>query len=444
MMPLEFQIVLYLAINSLSLYTLNSAINLFLKPRPHCKASIKALVWALYLIIGTITYIIKMLPAVNLIITFFLVILTMIISCGNIKIKLAVSTFWIFLSLICELFVGYIYGILLKAPLNEIIIDDISKLIGSTISALVVLIIVKVIQLYKKKKENLERFSFFDSLRVGIVPICSILIIHTLKNLSKYNDTNIQWLVVISLLCVVFINIFFYSLFERLRKMERLKYENELLKNQSEYYVELEKHMNSTFEKIRAMKHDLSHHLLYLKASLEEPTEDSLNKVKNKLDLLIGEVLPDNAKIYTENQKINRLLNYKLLSAYKKNIDTEVKISISEDASIDESSLYVILGNAINNAVECFNNSETLDKKLEIRIFDDSNNLFIKITNPYIGNITFKNGLPVTTKRNKMVHGIGLRSIKKLVEDKHGLFKITTLNNIFSLEVLLYDEIKNE
>ena len=445
MLAVEFQVVLYMAINLLSLYTLNNAISLFLKRKAvNSKIGIKVVVYILYFVIGTITYFWQVSPITNILTQVLLTFVIMIPYSGSFRNKLVIACSYTTGVVLLELIVGITYSIHLKTPLSQIVNDDISKIIGSLMAGLALLLVVKTLQLYQRKKEASERFCFFDSLQVAIIPVCSIFIMHTLKELSKYVVSNVQWLVVAALLCVVFINLLFYFLFDRLRKIEKLKYENELLKNQSEYYIELEKQINLTFEKIRTIKHDLKHNLVYLKAKLQEQTENSLSEVENKIDLLIGEVLSDNIKLYTKNQKLNRILNYKLFSAEKENINTEVKVSIRENASIDESSLYIILGNAIDNSIEYLSNSASLEKKISIRILEDNNNLIIKIQNPFIGSLDFKNGLPLTTKQNRTMHGIGLQSIKKFVQDKNGYLKISILNNIFSLEILLYDEIKNK
>lgn len=445
MLAFEFQVVLYMVLNLLSLYTLNSAISLFLKRKAvYSKSNIKVVAYILYFVIGTITYFWQVSPVTNILTQVLLAFVIMMPYSGSFRNKLVIACSYTTGAVLLELIVGVIYSIHLKTPLNQVAVDEISKIIGSLIAGLAMLLVVKTMQLYQRKKEASERFCLFDSLQVAIIPVCSIFIMHTLKELSKHVVSNVQWLVVAALLCVVFINLLFYFLFDRLRKIEKLKYENELLKNQSEYYIELEKHINLTFEKIREIKHDLKHNLVYLKAKLQEQTEDSLSEAGNKIDLLIGGVLSDNIKLYTKNQKLNRILNYKLFSADKENIDTEVKVSIRGNASIDECSLYIILGNAIDNAIESLCKSESVKKKLTIRILEDNNNLLIKIQNPFVGSLDFKNGLPLTTKQNRTMHGIGLQSIRKLVEDKNGYLKISTLNNIFSLEILLYDEIKNE
>ena len=56
--------------------------------------------------------------------------------------------------------------------------------------------------------------------------------------------------------------------------------------------------------------------------------------------------------------------------------------------------------------------------------------------------LVFENGLPLTTKQDKSMHGIGLKSIRKLVEDQNGYFNIKTENYIFSLEILLFHEME--
>ncbi len=75
------------------------------------------------------------------------------------------------------------------------------------------------------------------------------------------------------------------------------------------------------------------------------------------------------------------------------------------------------------------------------KILEESDNLLIKISNPYRHKLIFENGLPITNKNDKLMHGIGLKSIKKIVNEKQGYFKINTDDNIFSLEILLFDEI---
>ena len=443
-LPMELKLVLYAMINVMSLYTLHGVLNLFLEYKKNTKISYRLLVWLSYLSISSFPYLLSSNPAINIIIQIVLTMMIGSLYSEKIKRKIIILIFWVVFTVLCEIAVGFTYSLVIGSSVSEIIIDDISKIIGTILSNIIPLMIVKLLQSYKRKQEAVGKFLLFDSLHVIVIPICSIFIIHSLNYIYSQNSTNKEKiLVILSLVVVIIINLFFYYLFDRLRETEQIKYRNDLLRAQTEYYIGQEKVFNSIFEKVRMIKHDLNHQLLYIKAKLEENTEKSLDELSKKVNFLIGDVLSEDIKIYSKNQKINLLLNYKLEPARKKSIDLDVKVNVRENAVIDENSLYIILGNAIDNAIQNFNMEQSKESKLTIRIFDDNDNLFIKIVNPYLGCLKFKNGLPVTSKKDRTKHGMGLQNIKKLVDEKGGYLKIGVADNIFTLEIFLYDEIKN-
>ncbi len=51
--------------------------------------------------------------------------------------------------------------------------------------------------------------------------------------------------------------------------------------------------------------------------------------------------------------------------------------------------------------------------------------------------IHFKNGMPVTTKKDRRLHGYGMKSIKSTVEKYHGSVVAAQENNWFELKILL-------
>ncbi|MFI3214541.1 MAG: ATP-binding protein [Eubacteriales bacterium] len=343
--------------------------------------------------------------------------------------------------MITEILVSVFYIAISKENFENIVLKQITNLIAVTIHTLVMLLIIKGFSVYVSKRRLLEKLTIYDSLYICVIPICSIFLLCFLVQLSFHYRIRYSICILFCFL-VIFINVFFFTIFDKLRLSEKLKYENALLRNQAEYFWRLEENANNTFEKVRQVKHDLKYQLLYLKSKTEENTSESLADVGTFLNTLIDDTLSDKMIEYTKNKSINRLLNYKLFSMRESNIELDIKVSIRDDAYIDEVSLYIILGNAIDNAVRNFDNYTSEMKSIVVRIIDDYDNLFIKVSNPYNKKLKFKNGLPVTDKQDKELHGIGLQSIKDLVEQKNGHFKITNTENVFTLEVLLYDEIK--
>ena len=195
------------------------------------------------------------------------------------------------------------------------------------------------------------------------------------------------------------------------------------MKNQSEYFYLLEQNINDTFEKIRTLKHDMKHQLLYLKSKTEDNTEQSLSEIKSSLEYLIQETTISDFICYTQNKKLNRLLNYKLNLTSQSNIKIDIRLMYLKMCKLMKVVCILFLAMGIDNAITNFDDSESQNKMINIRIIDDNGNLYIKISNPFAKKLQFKNGLPVTDKPDKLLHGLGLSSIKKIVEGEKWSFQ---------------------
>ena len=61
----------------------------------------------------------------------------------------------------------------------------------------------------------------------------------------------------------------------------------------------------------------------------------------------------------------------------------------------------------------------------------------VHIENFYEGSLSFDNGLPKTTKKDKRYHGFGMKSIRMITEKYHGYFKVKAENGLFILNILI-------
>ena len=131
------------------------------------------------------------------------------------------------------------------------------------------------------------------------------------------------------------------------------------------------------------------------------------------------------------------ILNSKLLEAEKLGININInvdKITFS-DNNYD---LCLILGNLLDNAIEA--SSQVNDNKwICITILKNNNIMNINISNNYSISPVEKNGKLYTTKLDKRSHGLGLDSVKQLVEKNEGVFNYKYENNIFEANVTLFN-----
>lgn len=71
--------------------------------------------------------------------------------------------------------------------------------------------------------------------------------------------------------------------------------------------------------------------------------------------------------------------------------------------------------------------------------YRNENYIFIKMLNSINNKPLFQNGLPITTKKDKKGHGIGIKSILKIVKKYHGNldYNYVENENIFITTILL-------
>ena len=147
--------------------------------------------------------------------------------------------------------------------------------------------------------------------------------------------------------------------------------------------------------------------------------DDAFESIENELKVFKNKVF----YIHTGNNTIDIVLNSKMNVAQYHKITCTINAKITEKIDISDMDLSVILGNLIDNAIEAALKEE--NKNIHIQISQIKEVLVIKIINSYSGErIIFE-----TAKDNSLLHGIGLKSVKHLVNKYNGLFSIELENN---------------
>ena len=78
-------------------------------------------------------------------------------------------------------------------------------------------------------------------------------------------------------------------------------------------------------------------------------------------------------------------------------------------------------------------NSKRSGSKISaLETFTDS----VHMENTTLQSTDFVNGLPVTTKEDKTVHGIGVRSMRRLAEKYGGMLEFSQRDGFFAIEAL--------
>lgn len=271
-----------------------------------------------------------------------------------------------------------------------------------------------------------------------MVPVVSIVYIYYLIIVAH----EIKEIVIFAALALLFINILIFYLYHSLLKFYSARMNEQVFKQMLEVYSYQLDIARESEERVKALRHDIKHHIIELSAMAKKNNNDDMIKYLSGMkDFML------NPKEYstTGNQEIDGVLNYMLQKANKTLNQVDVQINIPEDLyfnNFNNFNICVILGNLVDNAVR--EASKSKEKLLTIKMQIKQEVLLIFIENSYSGKILEKrNGLQ-TTQPELAIHGIGLENVKKVVIANGGEIKIDYTSNRFCVQVLLYmSRIKN-
>jgi len=183
---------------------------------------------------------------------------------------------------------------------------------------------------------------------------------------------------------------------------------------------------------ILEIKHDIRHFIGVIKGLTDNGRYDELKHFLSEYEEMTEtEPIP----IFCENVVANSILGYYSLMAKKAGIQFYSTCSIQKQLSVNDTDLCIVLGNAVENAIEAckkLDNPETRFISVEART--KNNQLLIKVENSYDGSLNIQNGDYISTKSEKF-HGLGMKNIKRVVEAYGGFIKTEHNERIFTLMV---------
>ena len=196
-------------------------------------------------------------------------------------------------------------------------------------------------------------------------------------------------------------------------------------------YQQFKLFRNST-EDIRHKYHDLKHIIGVLRISNNSEENQHL------LDNLENSIQYYDSTMNTGNQTLDALLNEVSYRCLQNQIEWTCLADGTALAHMNAFDLYVMLGNALDNAIEHTINSDLIEKQfISVNIRKNQQLAFITISNYCNKQPNFVNGIPCTTKSHKKEHGYGMKSIGSIVEKYNGQFHVTVEHDIFSLDIML-------
>lgn len=184
-------------------------------------------------------------------------------------------------------------------------------------------------------------------------------------------------------------------------------------------------------EHINRSCHDLKHSLNALKTVSEEERQSYIEAAEQNVERY-------HHLVHTDNEVLNTVLAGKSLYCDSKKIRLSTAVDSLKLPQLEIPDLCALLGNAIDNAIECVDHFEDSERRI-ISLTIRKQNAFVCIqTNNYCDAVLeLESGLPRTTKADKAGHGFGLKSIRYLAEKYGGWMCVSVQDHIFILQIML-------
>ncbi len=212
----------------------------------------------------------------------------------------------------------------------------------------------------------------------------------------------------------------------------QIRFEKETLHNIMEMQYKNYQLSKENIDMVNRKYHDLKHQINLLK------TQAYVGKSTSYLEKMEHEIRVYETQNKTGNQILDAVLTNKAMICQNKEIELKFIVDGEALSFMEDMDVSALFGNMLDNAIESAEKQQEKQKRL-IWLYVTKEKQFVRIrTENYCDEkIRFKNGMPVTTKKDRRLHGYGMKSIKSTVEKYHGSVVAAQENNWFELKILL-------
>ena len=209
----------------------------------------------------------------------------------------------------------------------------------------------------------------------------------------------------------------------------QLEVENQLLEKQLDAQLAHYSDLTAQYEQIRAMRHDISHHLNTINALLQEGNLKAATEYSEQL-------LPMQTYISRlgkcQNPVVDAFLYSRMQDAEAKGVPVQADVSLPVELPVSNTDLVVAFGNLLDNALEAC--SGIPDAQITLRAHMDKGYLVIQESNPV------RARQPQGKKPRRipeLERGVGFRVLGGLAEKYDGSFRHACENDTYTVTLLL-------
>lgn len=241
------------------------------------------------------------------------------------------------------------------------------------------------------------------------------------------------------------VNLSSVMLFQKLVQLGEEERKTTILENQMVQMQREIEEIQDIYADMRGLRHDMKSHLESIAAVIRRISgkdKEELDSYIEKMETTVGRL---DFAYRTGNPITDVIIHQKKQEAEKQNISFEADFTYPDKQQIDVYDIGIVLNNALENAIEA---SCKVDgkKSISLRSYMKGNLFFIEVENDFSSEIIFddETGLPVSSKADKQLHGLGMENIQRCAKKYMGDIEITIHNTgerkKFNLTIMMYEK----
>ena len=319
----------------------------------------------------------------------------------------------------------------------------------SLLAAYLSVIAVKFVKKNYRLQEHENAFLLFPSIASLCISITlQMMILSTEKGVTEtIFDRVPATLFWVPLICILLlgVNVSSVILFQKLVQLNEEERKRSVLENQIAQMQREITEIQDIYTDMRGLRHDMRSHLESIAAVISRMGGED----QKELDSYIGQMEETVCRLdftyRTGNAITDVILHQKKQEAEKKDIAFTADFTYPDKKQIDVYDIGIVLNNALENAIEATAKTEG-KKKISVRSYQKGSLFFIEVENDFSGNLIMdkETGLPVSSKEDRRLHGLGMENIRRCARKYKGDLDITVKKMMgrekFILTVMMYEK----
>ena len=327
---------------------------------------------------------------------------------------------------------GRITFFLSGKSINEISIqgsESLARVLGILLTNTLYLVTAYILTRFFHDKIKLKKEEYII---VIIFYIIFLIVVLLSIAMSRNVDFSLIWQKTFLILdMLMFIaNIIVLKMIFHINQQNHYEMENALLYMQITQQEKRIREEEKNYREVQLLRHDLKRYLVTYRQLLQE---GKYEVIEADIDKILGKRLNTNHCVYTENTILNAVICEKMEQCSIKNIKIEVQVNADKD--MDSIEYGVVLSNLLDNAIEAEEQEKEENRYICLNIGVEQNMIHLVVGNYISESVLQNNALLETSKKNKQLHGIGLRGVKEFVNNKEGEIEIFEENHMFVVHI---------